>query len=401
MSTEPTDPTDPTRDPGGDAPRERPVDRAEGPDGADGATGRGADPSAPDDEAPDGDGPDAPTAVHAAPSADGPPGLTRSASDRMLFGVCGGIAERYGFEPLLVRLAFVATLFIGGAGVLFYLAAALLIPAGSGVAAPGRRSGPAVGAASGLLRVFVLLAATIGILTALGTVAVVSVALTALFGAWPIATCLLVVGVLLVVWSRSRAATASLLVLALPLAVPATAATLTDFRVDRTFGERTYRPTTLARAAKGYRLGFGRMTVNLRELPLRDGDRVRIPARMDAGRLSVLLPTSGCVAWTVRTRLTAGDTEVFQNLGSTEPFYANDTTIEVDPPRDAGDRRPRVTLDLRSRTGTIVVGRTRASLRMTGEDGSGGTTVRGDDDPDDDVVRTTACRAADRARARG
>ena len=390
MSTDPTDPDDPTRETrprSGDAPTA-------------GAPAPGEDPTreaptAATDGAPPADG-------HDAASAEPPPGLYRSAGDRMLFGVCGGIAERYAFEPLLVRLAFVASLFVGGAGVLFYLAAALLIPAAPDVAPAGRRPGPALGAANGILRVRVVLAAAIGVLTALGAVAGVSLGLTALFGAWPVAACLLIVGVLLVVWSRSRAATGSLLVLALALAVPATAATLTDLRVDRTFGDRTVRPATLARASQGYRLGFGHLTVNLRDLPLRDGDRVRIPARLDAGRLAVLLPQRRCVAWTVRVRLTAGDTEVLSSLATADLPGHVDQTIEIDPPRDARDRRPRVTLDLRSRAGEIVVGRTRASLRMTGEGGSG-VTERGDADPYDDTLRTTACRARDRAqeRARG
>jgi len=36
--------------------------------------------------------------------------LTRSAEDRMIFGVCGGIAQRYGWDPTLVRLVALASL---------------------------------------------------------------------------------------------------------------------------------------------------------------------------------------------------------------------------------------------------------------------------------------------------
>lgn len=383
MSTDdPTDPTDPTREhaaPGA------------GPDPAPGAGPDVGDPRPPEP----------PTAVHAAaPAGDPQPGLYRSTGDRMLFGVCGGIAERYGFEPLLVRLAFVATLVIGGSGALFYVAAALLIPPAPGPVGPDRRSGPAVGAASGVLRVLVTISAAIGVLAGLAAVAAVSLCLTAFFGAWPVALLLLVVAVLLVVSARSRTATASFLVLALALAVPATAATLSDVEVDRTFGERSYRPGTLAVAERGYRLGFGELTLSLRSLPLESGDRVRIPVHMDAGQIRVLLPESGCVAYTVRTRLTAGDTEVFSNLGTADGFGELDSTIEIDPPRDRDDRRPRVTLDLETRFGEIVVGRTQASLSMTGEGGSGGVTSRGDEDPYDEVLRTRACRAADAARER-
>lgn len=57
-------------------------------------------------------------------------GLWRSRTDRVLLGVCGGIAERYHVDPVLVRLLWVilsvATLGLGAAA---YLLAALLLPA--------------------------------------------------------------------------------------------------------------------------------------------------------------------------------------------------------------------------------------------------------------------------------
>ena len=41
------------------------------------------------------------------PGPTAPRQLTRSRSDRMLGGVAGGLAQTYGFDPALVRLAFV------------------------------------------------------------------------------------------------------------------------------------------------------------------------------------------------------------------------------------------------------------------------------------------------------
>lgn len=48
----------------------------------------------------------------------------------MLAGVCGGIAEYFGWDPTLVRLAFVALLFlpIPGPQALLYLVAWIVIP---------------------------------------------------------------------------------------------------------------------------------------------------------------------------------------------------------------------------------------------------------------------------------
>ncbi len=53
--------------------------------------------------------------------------LYRSRRDRMLAGVCGGIAEYLEIDPILVRLVFLALLF-SGIGVLIYLVAWILIP---------------------------------------------------------------------------------------------------------------------------------------------------------------------------------------------------------------------------------------------------------------------------------
>lgn len=54
--------------------------------------------------------------------------LYRSESDRILGGVCGGIAEVYDFDPTLIRLIAVALFFGLGTGLLAYLVAWLIIP---------------------------------------------------------------------------------------------------------------------------------------------------------------------------------------------------------------------------------------------------------------------------------
>lgn len=48
--------------------------------------------------------------------------------NRMLCGVCGGIAEYFNIDPTLVRLAWVAFTCFGGAGVLAYIVATIIIP---------------------------------------------------------------------------------------------------------------------------------------------------------------------------------------------------------------------------------------------------------------------------------
>jgi phage shock protein C len=57
--------------------------------------------------------------------------LTRSQQDRMISGVCGGLAEYFKLDPILVRLAFVLLAFAEGFGLVAYLILLVLMPLGS------------------------------------------------------------------------------------------------------------------------------------------------------------------------------------------------------------------------------------------------------------------------------
>jgi phage shock protein C len=54
--------------------------------------------------------------------------LYRSRSNRMLFGVCGGLGEYLNVDPTVIRLIFVLAFLPGGPGLIAYLALALLVP---------------------------------------------------------------------------------------------------------------------------------------------------------------------------------------------------------------------------------------------------------------------------------
>ena len=54
--------------------------------------------------------------------------LYRSQDDRMISGICAGIAEYFDIDPALVRLLWVLLSVAGGAGVLAYLIAHLIVP---------------------------------------------------------------------------------------------------------------------------------------------------------------------------------------------------------------------------------------------------------------------------------
>ena len=54
--------------------------------------------------------------------------LMRSETDKMIAGVCGGLAAYLGIDPVLVRLAFVILLFASGIGFPIYLILWIVTP---------------------------------------------------------------------------------------------------------------------------------------------------------------------------------------------------------------------------------------------------------------------------------
>jgi phage shock protein C len=54
--------------------------------------------------------------------------LERSNSNKVIAGVCGGLAEYLAVDPTLVRVAFVVMTFVGGIGILAYIVMLILMP---------------------------------------------------------------------------------------------------------------------------------------------------------------------------------------------------------------------------------------------------------------------------------
>ena len=54
--------------------------------------------------------------------------LYRSKSDRVIVGVCGGIAEYFNIDPTVVRVAWAVTSIFAFAGVVAYIVCAFVIP---------------------------------------------------------------------------------------------------------------------------------------------------------------------------------------------------------------------------------------------------------------------------------
>ncbi|MBR4575787.1 MAG: PspC domain-containing protein [Clostridia bacterium] len=54
--------------------------------------------------------------------------IHKSTRDRKLAGVCGGIAEWLGMDPVVIRLIWALLVFGWGTGVIAYLVCALVLP---------------------------------------------------------------------------------------------------------------------------------------------------------------------------------------------------------------------------------------------------------------------------------
>jgi Putative stress-responsive transcriptional regulator len=54
--------------------------------------------------------------------------LYRNTNDKILCGVCSGIADYFNLDPSIVRLAWIIFSVMGGAGLAAYVVAAIVIP---------------------------------------------------------------------------------------------------------------------------------------------------------------------------------------------------------------------------------------------------------------------------------
>jgi phage shock protein PspC (stress-responsive transcriptional regulator) len=284
------------------------------------------------------------------------PPLTRSRGDRVIGGVCAGVARHVGVDPLIVRIAAVALVFLGGLGALLYVAGLLLIPdeAGDALADTSTTRGrlwtavgvvALVGAAGLLLGGAVL--ASVWLL-----VPVAFAALAGLFVWWLVSgqglsgdwrdvlrRSLLGLGVLILctaifvggVWAAGagQGELAAGLVIAAGLAIAAGAflrpvrwlvlpalslafgvgvASAADLDLGGGVGEREYRPAAAADLRDRYELGVGELVVDLRRTQLPRGD---VPLALDVGmgRALLLVPEDVCVA--TRAQVAAGAVRVF------------------------------------------------------------------------------------------
>src|SRR4051794_35286595 len=92
-----------------------------------------------------------------------PPPLRRDREGAVLGGVCAGLGQRLGLDPIVLRVVFIAGTAAGGLGVVLYALLWAALPAegearaGAGLRVPGSRGSWSVAAGIGLLALALLL----------------------------------------------------------------------------------------------------------------------------------------------------------------------------------------------------------------------------------------------------
>jgi phage shock protein PspC (stress-responsive transcriptional regulator) len=295
---------------------------------------------------------EAPTS--AAPPA-GPRRLLRSRDDRVLAGVCSGVARYFNIDPLIVRIAFVALAFIGGAGVIAYIAAYFLVPADDGTGNPVndgpsrvatilgavaivlagialidggfgfgfawtlapfaflvlilavagqrllRRRGEHEPQTARIVKVTILL---LGALVACALLFAGSAWATAAGGGTVVAALVVALGVAMIALSFRHGQARWLALPALVLAIPAGVVSAAGIDLDGGVGERTYAPATVADLKPGgYRLGAGELVIDLRRMDWPKTAVVAVKVDAGTGHALVLVPRDVCVQATTHAGL--------------------------------------------------------------------------------------------------
>ena len=305
--------------------------------------------------------------THEQPTAPSPKRLTRSRHDRVVGGVCGGMGRYFNVDPLFFRIGAVALAFVGGAGLLLYLAALVLVPSDDQPVSAGEPGGQrnrglliaaivvglivvspfllggglllagigiplAVLVGAGVLVWWLVsgegpsgdagdiarrAALGVGVLIVCGFIAVLGAFAAAVGPGWLVPAFVLLAGVAIV----GAAFTEPLRWLVLPavaLALSGGVVAAAGIDVDGGIGNREYRPASSADLHDHYQLGIGQLVIDLRDTDLPPGD---VPLKLDVGigEARVLVPDNVCVV---------ADAEV--GMGNVRFFGADHGGVDVD-----------------------------------------------------------------------
>jgi phage shock protein PspC (stress-responsive transcriptional regulator) len=372
------------------------------------------------DQEPTVEGPQAPAGGPA------PKRLTRSRADRVIGGVCGGLGRYFNVDPLLFRIGAVALVFLGGAGILLYLAALLLVPnedqpAPIAPGAQGRNRALVIAGVVALLIVawpFLLfggaLFAGIGIPLAVLVGAGVlvwwlvsgegpsgsagDIARRAALGVAVVIGCFVLffvagfgaaagpawlVPALVIAAGGAIAAGAFLKPVrwlvppAMTIALAAGVVAAADIDFDGGIGQREYRPGSSVDLRDRYELGIGDLVVDLRGTDLPKGD---LPLELDVGigEAKVIVPDDVCVA-----------TDAGVGMGNIAVFGTDHGGVDASY-EDAPDAKPTATrLLLNADVGLGQVSVSDATGEIYFDERDFGPFH--DDDPDLRTPQTDAC----------
>ena len=268
--------------------------------------------------------------------------LERSRSDRMLAGVSGGLARYFEIHPAVFRVGFVVLTLLGGAGILIYAAAALVMPdegkedsiATAALRQRRDRPWPLIG---------------LGLLGVAGAILLSRATLWPDGDAWWL---FLIAGALILWITRQSAAEPSrdakelaaedsrrvrralrrvvvafAALVALVIAAAAIFVAVFDVHLGRGVGDRSYVVTSVQELDGAYRLGIGSMELDLSRVRLPAGE-TRLETSVDVGELHVVVPAG--VALRAHGEAQVGQVDV---LGTTD----DGRNVEVDV-RQAGAR---------------------------------------------------------------
>ena len=294
--------------------------------------------------------------------------LHRSRDDRILAGVAGGLGRYFDLSPAFFRVAFAVLTLVGGAGILLYVAAALVIPdegrqdsivsealrrhrdrpwllvgvalvgiatvsivaqadfwpnsgfawtllllGGLAIVIAQRRSGDGAPASETGTEVRAprkpsIFLPVVGVLLA----AAGALALLAAVGVdvpWDVALAVGAIGIGLAVAIGAfyQRRTGGLALVGVALATLAIAVSAIDVRFDGPIGDRTYRPVTAADVQQSYDVSIGDLTVDLTHASF-VGDK-EIDTNVGVGALTVIVPAD--VGVDVEADVSAGEVTVF------------------------------------------------------------------------------------------
>lgn len=296
--------------------------------------------------------------------------LHRSRDDRILAGVAGGLGRYFDLSPTFFRIAFAVLTLIGGAGILLYVAAALVIPdegqtdsivsealrrhrdrpwllfgvglvgialvslvaqaqfwPNSGLAwtllllgglaiVIAQRRAPSGDGSTGAgetpmrppRRPSLFLPALGALLAAAGVLALLDIAGVGV--PWDVAFAVgaIATGVTVAAGALLRRRTGGLVVIGVVLAAVAVAISAIDVRLDGPVGERSYRPFAASDVSRDYSVAIGELTVDLTETALPEGE-VPLDATVGIGQLNLIVPDD--VSVEVDATASAGDVTVF------------------------------------------------------------------------------------------